>query len=167
MSRIAVRLARRGFVLRSGGADGSDLAFEAGATSIEAPCEIYLPWRGFNGSKSALHDLETHGRAAEIASRCHPAWSRLKDSHRKLHTRNVYQVLGRDLESPAEFVICWTPDGVEEGAHTSRETGGTGTAIRVASMFGVPVINLLNPGALDRIKALCADQNDFALRQKQ
>ena len=28
-----------------------------------------------------------------------------------LHTRNVFQVLGPSLDSPAEFVLCWTADG--------------------------------------------------------
>lgn len=53
-----------------------------------------------------------------------------------------------------DFVICWTPDGAEGEAECSRETGGTGQAIRLASRWGVPVVNLARPGALERLAAL-------------
>lgn len=51
-------------------------------------------------------------------------------------------------------MICWTPDGAEGEAECGRETGGTGQAIRLASRWGVPVVNLARPGALERLAAL-------------
>lgn len=51
-------------------------------------------------------------------------------------------MLGISLQKPADFVICWTPDGARTAAETSQETGGTGQAIRVASAYGVKVYNL-------------------------
>lgn len=151
MTRIASRLAKRGYVLRSGAADGSDIAFEAGARGVGGDSEIFLPWRGFNGSASPLFNLPLDEQAALIASHVHPAWADLKPPVRKLHARNVYQVLGRDLRSPVDFVVCWTPDGAESWTDTSISTGGTGTAIKIADLFKIPVINLHNEGALDRI----------------
>jgi predicted Rossmann fold nucleotide-binding protein DprA/Smf involved in DNA uptake len=47
MTRIAMRMAELGWVLRSGGAKGADYAFEKGAGDKK---EIYLPWRGFGGA---------------------------------------------------------------------------------------------------------------------
>lgn len=154
MSRVAVRLARRGYVLRSGAADGSDRAFEAGAREVGGGCEVFLPWRAFNGSASPLFNLPLDEQASLIASQSHPTWGGLKPPVRKLHTRNAYQVLGRDLNDPVEFVACWTPDGAETAEETSPDTGGTGTAIRVADLFRVPVINFARPNALDRIAAI-------------
>lgn len=152
MQGIARRLAARGFVLRSGAADGADLAFETGAEN--GPKEIYLPWRGFNGSRSPLFNLDNLNEAAEIAATIHPAWHRLKPSVQGLHARNVYQVLGQDLVSPSQFVVCWTPDGAQTEQERSAETGGTGTAIALAHRRGVPVINLARDGAMDRLTAL-------------
>lgn len=56
MTTVAKALTERGWVLRSGGADGADSAFEEGALNAansqhppELPdIEIYLPWPGFN-----------------------------------------------------------------------------------------------------------------------
>ena len=45
-----------------------------------------------------------------------------------------FQVLGSSLDSPAEFVLCWTADG--------EASGGTGQALRIAASHGVPVFNL-------------------------
>lgn len=54
-------------------------------------------------------------------------------------SRNVYQVLGPNLDDPVEFIICWTKDG--------KASGGTGQAIRIANDYGVPVFNLKNVNA--------------------
>lgn len=133
MRGIARELAARGFVLRSGGADGADSAFEAGAG---AACEIFLPWRGFNGrggpTTCVLDPLDA--RVREIAALHHPAWQRLSQGARKLHARNVLQCLGRGLDSPSAFVICWTRD--------AAGGGGTGQALRVARAYGVPIFDL-------------------------
>jgi len=142
MSAIAMYLEscpHRRYCLRSGGADGADLAFENGVIDRENK-EIYLPWRGFNESDSQRFQIPKE--AFEIASRHHPAWDKLKDSVRRLMARNVQQVLGQDLNKPSAFVICWTPDGCEHSNTRTSKTGGTGLAISVASEFNIPVYNL-------------------------
>ncbi len=133
---IATWLAGRGYTLRTGGAHGCDRAFMSGAVNPE----VYVPWRGFNGLPWLPFDTEG---AERIAARFHPAWSRLSQGARKLHTRNVPQVLGADLASPVEFVLCWTPDG--------KDSGGTGQAIRIARAHGVPVYNLFHRDDYDRL----------------
>lgn len=94
-------------------------------------------------------DSDNYRVAKQIASKNHPAWKYLEEFHRELHTRNVFQVLGEMLDTPSEFLICWTPDGAE--TKTSKKTGGTGTAIRIANMFGIPVFNLRNDDAIARL----------------
>lgn len=151
MTKAARRLAEMGFTLYSGAASGSDAAFEAGAGDAK---RIFLPWRGFNGSASQDFDLPEFGLAARIAADHHPRWTALSMGERKLHARNTFQVLGPSLSSPVRFVLCWTPDGCESGPLTTRETGGTGTAIRIASSFGIPVFNMKNKDALQRLGQL-------------
>lgn len=130
MAQIAEELSDK-WILRSGHADGADKAFESGCKGEK---EIYLPWAGFNGSRDRSHIVMPPGEAAKIASKFHPAWGRLSDVVKLLHTRNVFQILGADLSSPAHMVICWTQDG--------KGSGGTGQAIRIAQSASIPVFDL-------------------------
>lgn len=88
----------------------------------------------------------TSPRGGEIARLHHPAWERLTEGARRLHSRNSYQVLGEFLNDPARFVLCWTADGREGAASRSKKTGGTGMAIAIADLHGIPVINMANEG---------------------
>lgn len=138
MKLIAQHLQEKGYTLRSGGAEGADVGFEQGTTKRE----IYIPWNGFNQSSSRL--VGAGPKALEMASKIHPAWSRLTDPIKKLMGRNCYQVLGMLLDNPSKFVICWTEDGVESSNNVTINTGGTGFAIRLATEYKVPVVNLKN-----------------------
>lgn len=146
MQTMARSLARAGVVLRSGGAAGADLAFERGCDKERGPKEIYLPWEDF-GDDCERDDLSSFfvfgprnpgsrllERAEQIASSVHPAWDNLNVSVQLLHTGNVFQVLGHDLETPSRFLICWTPGG--------KLRGGTRTALLVAARHRVPCFNL-------------------------
>lgn len=148
----AAWLARQGWTLRSGGADGADAAFEQGATQAAGACDIYLPWKGFNGHSSSR--TRVCEQALALAESVHPAWSRLSDAARKLHARNCYQVLGKTLDRPSAFVLCWTPDGCERRAERCSSTGGTATAIVLAERHGVPVYNLARDDAEQRLARL-------------
>ena len=132
IERIVKRLNELGYTLRSGGADGADKFFEEYA--IEK--EIFLPWKNFNENKSALNKQSTE--AFEMAKKYHPVFNKLSVGAQKMMARNCYQVLGEDLESPVEFVICWTKDG--------KSSGGTGQAIRISEDTGIPVYNLNREG---------------------
>lgn len=138
MTRAAFALLKRGYVLRSGHAIGADSAFERGAGSA---AQIFLPVPGWRGSASTFHmgalGAERWGRAREIAAAHHPAFAGLSRFVQDLHTRNVFLVLGPALDSPSEFVLCWSADG--------EASGGTGQALRIAATHGVPVYNLQRP----------------------
>jgi len=143
MTLIGPKMEEAGFVLRSGGAEGSDTAFAAMVWKVE----IYRPRRagGFSPVHGTIDDYPKHlwVEAERVAASLHPFWPRLGEYAKALHTRNVFQVLGRDLQTPSKFVICWTPDGADgQMVKTSRDTGGTGTAIRLAAERGIPVVNL-------------------------
>jgi hypothetical protein len=148
MTRIAQRLAQKGYVLRSGGAPGADTAFEFGAGDAK---QIFLPWAGFENRTSPYSRPAPN--AYEMAALVHPAWRRLSRGARMLQARNSHQIFGPELNDPVRFVVCWTPDGAEHERQTSQVTGGTGQAIRLASRTAVPIFNLKNPSAEQRLWA--------------
>lgn len=135
-----------GYTLRSGGAAGADSVFEMGV--LDKRKEIYLPWRGFNGNTSVLFTVSNDAMA--IARNLHPAWQSLSEGTRKLMARNVYQVLGSDLKTPSEFLICYTPNG--------NEVGGTALAIRLARCNDIPVFNA---GCYGSEKLMCEALREF------
>lgn len=135
MMNIGATLARHGWTLRSGHADGADMAFEDGAKLNQGKMEIYLPWQGFNHAPSLMGYIVHHDPEAErIASQFHPAWDRCSQGARKLHTRNVFQVAGAELDTASDLVICWTKDG--------KRGGGTGQALRIAEHLNIPIFDL-------------------------
>ena len=134
MVMIGKFLALKGFTLRSGGADGSDISFETGCDLVNGNKEIYIPWMGFNKSKSNLYNITEE--ALELTSNYHPYWKNLKLSVRHIMARNAYQVLGFDLKTPTDFIVCWTKDG--------KDSGGTGQAIRIAKNYNIPIYNIKN-----------------------
>lgn len=133
-NRLAKKLDSAGFCLRSGGAVGADSAFESGASN-----------------KQIFYASMATPESMAIAAKFHPAWERCGDYARKLHGRNSFQVLGPDLKTPSSFLVCWTPDGCIDHRSRTIKTGGTGTAISIASHYNIPVFNLANKSHLDRI----------------
>jgi len=131
MTLIARFLEQKGYILRSGGAQGADKAFEEGVTDPN--------------NKEIYYAAQASPAAMDIAARFHPAWHKCSPYAQKLHGRNSFQVLGFDLNTPSEFLICWTPDGCTQHIGRSFQTGGTGTAISIADHYGTRIVNLQRP----------------------
>lgn len=147
---IAVKLAKAGFLLRSGGARGADTAFEKGCKSAEGAKEIYLPWKNFNGNPSRLYPSTKE--AYDKAELFHPSWKSLIRDNKALMARNSHQVLGHELDRASDFIVCWTRYG-EDGISkkTTILTGGTGQAIRIGAHYGIPIFNLAKPNAFGEL----------------
>ena len=130
-------LNEKNYTLRSGGANGADSFFEEFALKKE----IFLPWRGFNNNNSLLFEPTTE--AFLTAERYHPRFKSLSFGAKKLMARNCHQVLGLDLKTPVEFIVCWTKNGTING--------GTGQALRIAQEYKIPVYNLFFEESLENI----------------
>jgi len=171
MTAMATKLEERGFTLRSGFAGGADTAFELGTTRDDLR-EIFAPWKGFGADPTSKYDkprwdqIRRHEgitgkpfvpakatllqgaiakKAEEMASEHHPNWERLGNGPRMLHSRNMGQVYGPNLDAPARFELAYTIDG--------QATGGTGQAIRVAESADIKVLNLHDRRVRDAILA--------------
>lgn len=149
MRKYSKIMALRGWSFRSGGADGADTAFENGwcdayAENDSVPNgEIYLPWNGFNSrSKEGVNcilvtDRKIIEQAQLLIKDIHPAFSKLTRGVLALHTRNVFQVLGKDLQTPSKGVVSYAKTDSK-----GNPMGGTATAIKIALMHDIPVRNL-------------------------
>jgi hypothetical protein len=130
MEAIAMQLALKGWILRSGAAkrpvplvpdtDSADLAFERACKMVGGRNVIRVP----SSSPGALADAALY----------HPNWSACNDNARALHARNSLIMKGDMFDDMVRFVVCWTQGGAVKG--------GTGQALRIAAAHNVPVFNL-------------------------
>lgn len=155
LTDLALRLEHHRFGLRSGGAKGCDRAFETGATIKR----IYRPIGSklWNPNHLIIDNPDIVAQATVIARRHHAVFDKLPVYAQALMVRNIFQVLGEDLNTHSLWVLCWTPDGAE--TKTSSATGGTGQAIRVANEYGVPVFNIYHRDAVERLADFCRLNN--------
>lgn len=135
MGKMATVLEKKGYTLRSGGAPGADTAFSLGCTKKE----IYIPWKGFCPEGIPLEDIGGGQLATAIkwVKQIHPAADKLSLGAFKLHTRNIFQVLGKNLDSPSQFLLCWAKTDAK-----GIPLGGTRTAWILAEWASVPCFNL-------------------------
>jgi hypothetical protein len=159
--KIAGKLSDAGFILYSGNAEGSDIAFQTGS---KGKCVLLLPWKNFNRDKYALDNCiaridvgKTDEGKASIA-KYHPSPKSLTFGGQCMMSRNYHQIMGinevysvspnysKDKEiitqsfPPVSFVICCAIRD-ENG----NIVGGTGQACRIAADIGVPVFNIRDP----------------------
>ena len=140
MERIGEACTGEGYILRSGGAPGADMAFEKGCTgkkrSMESTCtgkkEIWNPWK----NKITIHDWAVQ-KATEVCWE-YPL-ARMKPFVQALIVRNMYQIFGESGVQPVDFVVYWCPGNpLEKGF----ESGGTRYAVRAADTAGIRTFNL-------------------------
>lgn len=158
IKQITHFLYQEGYTLRSGGAPGADEMFETSLRSLTPypmhteqfrewrgqHMEIYVPWWLFQSSTSPLCHVSEE--AIEFSLKYHPTGNRLSDAVKKLMGRNAYQVLGKDLKTKSDFIVCWTSNGADEEP-ALYHCGGTGQALRIGEAHGVPIFNLAKEGS--------------------
>ena len=133
IQNFANALSSQGWILRSGGAIGADKAFEEGA----ALKQIFRPFKND-------YDCDWD-HAYSMAARFHPNYHRLNSYTRSLMARNVFQVLGPSIEPDdwSEFVLLWALGSeYDDDNCLMNVSGGTGQAVRVAYVHGIPCWNL-------------------------
>ena len=166
---VCMRLAQLGVTFTSGlcelGMDGIAQKAYSKAVDLglakESQFEVYVADQ-YNIRRSTLprkhlaivRNKDLISETERIASEVHPAWDRCNEWARGMHSRNCHQILGYDLKSPVDAVICWTPDG--------KMVGGTRTALLLTQDAGIPIFNL---GVSDK-KSVLNDIKNFLESRK-
>ena len=166
---VCMRLAQLGITFTSGlceiGMDGIAQKAYSKAVDLglakESQFEVYVADQ-YNIRRSTLprrhlatvRNKDLIYETERIASEVHPAWDRCNEWARGMHSRNCHQILGYDLQSPVDAVICWTPNG--------KIQGGTATALKLSMKYNIPVFNL---GVSDK-KSVLNDIKNFLESRK-
>jgi len=119
---------QKGYVLVSGGARGCDEEFEA-----------FFP----EHRKIILRARDATQKAIKMAEDFHPAWHQCNSYARALLGRNAMIIMGEDLKTPADFVLCYC---------ANEERGGTALSLNIARFYKIPVFNLADDTGLDVVK---------------
>jgi hypothetical protein len=157
-------LAELGYSMYSGGCPkGMDYAGLRGAyshkNSDKSKNRIYISWEGMSGLR---HDpengfycpqdhFENYKEAAALGEKARGGWHNAGRGSVAHHSRNPYQVLGDDLNSPVDFVLTWAP----YKSNGPQVTGGTATAVKIALERDIPVFNLIEPDLEARLEFFC------------
>ena len=92
---------------------------------------------------------EKHGarkREQDIAQEIHPNPAALTQGALKLMARNTNQIFGDNLSTPVDFVVFYAKEG--KGI---RPEGGTGQAVEMARLKGIPTINMASANWRDQL----------------
>lgn len=146
----------------SGNAEGSDIEWDKYIF-----VQHFLPWDGhqstpehpkkYNGANGFQYlsleyaPVARRDRAAQIASDHHPCWDRLKRGGRAMHTRNVFQALGINLDK-STFADLTIYTAEESKARVVK--GGTRTAVEISRSNGIPTFNLRFDSDYHELKAI-------------
>ncbi len=141
---VAAYLSERGYTCRSGKAAGADEAFAIGAVGAGYHRLVnYVPWKGFRNLEMGgdfydrLLDDFNYDMCYTLAEKIHPAWHRCSPAARRLHARNILQVLGDDCSTPSLFLLACSDEDL-----LGDVKGGTRTAWMCAKEHNVPVFNI-------------------------
>lgn len=141
--RLASRLINKNIVVRYN-ADDMDVHGPISQLSNKKT-EAFTPWKNFNNIESKhYYNTET---AKHVAASNFAGWDKVPDAVKAMLARNVRLVFGDKNRSVVLCLITWSPDGASRAPEVTKDTGRSGVIIKLASTYGIPVINLAKPNA--------------------
>ena len=158
MYKIAKELESLGYVGQGGGAIGADKAFEganqpwekedgtvAGTKEFTISKSNVTKWAKYSDGKNiaskfvVFKSSDSNDKVRNIAKEIHPKKQKLSEKDGlDLHARNTFQVFGKNLDTPVDFVLFYA----QEQKDSIRPKGGTGQAVEMARLKGIPTINM-------------------------
>ncbi len=138
-----------GFTMRSPG-DERD-RFNKIITENFSRKEYILPWKKFNTNVEATVVKPTKF-SYELSATFHKAFKKLSNAVRGFIARDTHIFLGKDCDTPINFLIIYTSCGIENNDKIDfKTTGNASYFINLASELNVPIFNFKNKDAKDRL----------------
>lgn len=125
LKKIALLLEKKGYMVYTGDADGSDACFRV------------------VNNKKVFTAKDCTKESMDLAKSVHPAWEKCSPFARKLLGRNPIQLLDRDLKSPSDFVIAYTKN--------AKVTGGSAIVLNLAKQYKIPIFNIASEEDIKRL----------------
>lgn len=149
---------KMGWHLRSGAAIGMDSWFERLWDNNK---EIFIAKERISGKTHGVDGANFVEGPQEVAAfnimkKIHPAGPRLKGIAKAMHTRNIFQILGEDLNTPADLIVYYAKFD-DEGKEI---TGGTRTAVVLGKQRGINEFNLILPDERTRLLEYIGQEYD-------
>lgn len=151
---IVKELETRGYTLRNAGREPVEDLFEKSVTRKE----VHLPWRGFLDKDSKFTFAPEAAKV--LAARYYPGYEGLKPAIQAFLAADVRMIMGKELRSPALFLITWSEDGAESSQERTAKTGTVAQAIAVASTLRIPIFNFGKPSAEERFRLYLGNANE-------
>lgn len=134
-------------IIRTGGNDGIEKVI---ADSLGNK-EVFLPWKGFNNNRESKYTKPSPG-CEDVIRKIILTFDNIKEGAKPIFLRIAHVILGKDLNARAECLITYSPDGAETKEKVNSKTGYASSSILLANAAKIPVFNLHNPDAFERIK---------------
>lgn len=138
---------KSGYVIRASSMNG----FDKMVMDNFRDAEFHIPWKGFGDCTNPKSSYDSD-QCKEFAKRYLPEWSSLKESHQAFWGKNVRLVLGKNLDAHAYAAVVWSDDGVEGPSNRGQRSGHAGHVAALCHACGIPVININNPNAIQRLR---------------
>lgn len=150
LGRIVKKLGEMGYVLRVGGHTDVEKGVEQYLGNGKV--EVHLPFRDFDNRKSKFTYTSTF--ITDVAKMFHTSWDGLSKGVRLFLGKNIRLIGGKDGRSRAMFLLVWSDDGAEHTKDVTTRTGNAGHIITAATAYRIPVINMANRDAEERLAKL-------------
>ena len=92
--------------------------------------------------RATIIEVTDDDRAVSVARLLHPAAHMLPKQSLRMIAAAARQLFGPSIDTPVDFLLVWTRDECSQAAKRTRETGFAGDAIALASLSGIPIVNL-------------------------
>lgn len=177
MYKIGKELESLGYIGQSGGATGADKAFEganqpwekedgtvAGTKEFTKSKANVTRWAQYSKGRNSPTNMvvfkatDSNDTVRKIAKEIHPKKQDLSEKDGlNLHARNTFQVFGKNLDTPVDFVLFYA----EEQKGLIRPKGGTGQAVEMARLKGIPTINMANSDWKEQLAKVVSSKGDI------
>lgn len=142
------------YKLRISGSD-QDSVFSY-ITMVANNFDIFLPFKAYNPNVSAPYSKGNNIKAYGIVKDLSKNYDKLPGVVRSLNAKDIECILDKDLNKKVKFILIYHESGVES-INKQTDFNKIGTLvfpIRIAQKLGIPLINIYNPDAKNKIKQL-------------